>query len=131
MRAAISRGLRLFVLVLAVPVLGSDARAGGLPAVVNLPAEWMRVAPGPGAEIVEFFQRLPHDPTTLGVGPAHPRTGDHSTCGERWGAADGGSRGPLDTADPTLQYPGHGRFSAGSPGPENAHPWTRERMPGA
>ena len=80
MRTVHRLAIRLLALVAAVTLPCTDARGGGLPAVVNLPAEWVQVTPGPGAEIVQFFQRLPHDPLILGVGPAHLRAGDYSAA---------------------------------------------------
>jgi alpha-beta hydrolase superfamily lysophospholipase len=62
----------LLVAVLGVLPLAPPAGAGGEPA--SIPTDWVKVTPGPGAEIVRFVQQLPHDPNLLGVLPAHLRT---------------------------------------------------------
>ena len=51
---------------------GMRAESGSVPETV--PLDWVTVSPGPGAEIVEFIQRLPQDANALGVRAAHQRT---------------------------------------------------------
>jgi predicted alpha/beta-fold hydrolase len=76
MRAMTRRGVALLALVLTLALAWPRAHGGGEP--VNLPPDWLKVAPGPGAEIVQFVQRLPHDPHLLGVGAAGLRTKDYA-----------------------------------------------------
>jgi predicted alpha/beta-fold hydrolase len=71
---------RLSVLALAAVLvldgLVTPAGAGGVPD--KLPPDWVTLGPGPGAEIIEFIQKLPHDPNLLGVRAAHLRDTEYS-----------------------------------------------------
>jgi predicted alpha/beta-fold hydrolase len=50
-------------------------RSGGSGGISDtVPADWVAVTPGPGAEIVQFIKDLPHDANPLGVRAAHQRT---------------------------------------------------------
>ena len=53
-------------------VLSTSSESGGISDTI--PADWVAVAPGPGAEIVQFIKELPHDPNSLGLRAAHQRT---------------------------------------------------------
>jgi predicted alpha/beta-fold hydrolase len=71
-----ARWLCAVAFVLAVIPPRHPAEAGGVPE--KLPPDWVTVGPGPGAEIVEFIQKLPHDPNLLGVRAAHLRDTEYS-----------------------------------------------------
>ena len=53
-------------------VLSTWSESGGISDTI--PADWVAVTPGPGAEIVQFIKELPHDPNPLGLRAAHQRT---------------------------------------------------------
>ena len=67
MRHVIAR----LVCLLTVLAIGPPAWSGGEPPPA--PTNWLKVAPDPGGDIVQFVQRLPHDPNLLGVLAAHVR----------------------------------------------------------
>ena len=50
----------------------AQTESGAVPETA--PSDWVTVAPGPGAEIVQFIQKLPQDANPLGVPAAHRRT---------------------------------------------------------
>jgi alpha-beta hydrolase superfamily lysophospholipase len=52
--------------------LAPSAGGGGMSETI--PTDWVAVAPGPGAEIVQFIKDLPQDANPLGVRAAHQRT---------------------------------------------------------
>ena len=52
--------------------MSTSSESGGISDTI--PADWVAVAPGPGAEIVQFIKELPHDPNPLGLRAAHQRT---------------------------------------------------------
>jgi len=59
----------LIAVLLALAPSWEPAESGGVPD--KLPTDWVAVGPGPGAEIVQYIQSLPHDPNPLGVATAH------------------------------------------------------------
>ncbi len=71
MRTRIRWGLSVLALLMTVAA-APRAEGGAEPA--TLPPDWLKVAPGPGAEIVQFIQALPFDPERLGVMEAQLRT---------------------------------------------------------
>jgi len=74
------------VLILALPALG---QAGGTPE--ERPREWLPVTAARTGDIVEFIQRLPHDPNHLGAPAAHLRLETYSSTfgATRFQALDG------------------------------------------
>jgi hypothetical protein len=66
-----ARWLWVVMFVSAVIPPGQPAEGGGVPD--KPPSDWVTVDAGPGAEIIEFIQKLPHDPNPLGVRAAHLR----------------------------------------------------------
>src|SRR5262245_21839857 len=58
----------------AVLILSTSVPSEGGGISETIPTDWVVVAPGPGAEIVQFIKDLPHDPTPLGVRAALQRT---------------------------------------------------------
>jgi predicted alpha/beta-fold hydrolase len=71
----VARELRVVTLALALLSSGTLAQAGGEPG--KLPSDWVIAKPGSADEIIQFIQRLPHDPNMLGAGPAHLRTKEY------------------------------------------------------
>ena len=65
------RGVRLLATSLGLALAANGAEGGGEP--VPLPVEWVKVLTDPGGDIVQFIQRLPHDPANLGVVAAAQR----------------------------------------------------------
>jgi pimeloyl-ACP methyl ester carboxylesterase len=58
----------------AVLAMGPSAQTESGAVPETAPSDWVTVAPGPGAEIVQFIQKLPQDANPLGVPAAHRRT---------------------------------------------------------
>src|SRR5262249_5536319 len=75
-RAGASRSARWSGgLVLTAFLVLTLARAGGSGVISEtIPSGWVAVTPGPGAEIVQVLQDLPHRPHSLGPRAAHQRT---------------------------------------------------------
>ena len=70
--AALTRGAAVLLAVVLVLAANVPSESGGTPETI--PTDWVTVTPGPGAEIVQFIQRLPQDANLLGVRAAHLRT---------------------------------------------------------
>jgi predicted alpha/beta-fold hydrolase len=58
----------------AVLAMGPSAQTESGAVPETAPSDWVTVTPGPGAEIVQFIQKLPQDANPLGVPAAHRRT---------------------------------------------------------
>jgi hypothetical protein len=68
-----TRTARLVTLAVVLGSLtsGAPARAGGLP--VELPPSWAKVSELPEGDILEYLQKLPHEPNLLGRPSRAPR----------------------------------------------------------
>src|SRR5215510_5429861 len=74
-RACMSTRTRWSAALLTALLVLTLARSGGSGGISDtIPTDWVAIAPGPGAEIVQFIKDLPHDANPLGVRPAHQRT---------------------------------------------------------